>query len=47
MNPSAGDYPFVVLQQGGIVPKGTRVEVFQQIFTVFLALGTVVAGVTA
>jgi cytochrome c oxidase subunit 2 len=45
MNPSAGAYRFVVLQQGGIVPKGTRVEVFQQIFTVFLVLGTLVGVV--
>lgn len=45
MNLSAGDYPFAVLQQGGIVPKGTRVEVFRQIFTVFLILGTLVGVV--
>ncbi|WP_276302368.1 cytochrome c oxidase subunit II [Halorussus lipolyticus] len=45
MNPSAGRYPLVVFQQGGIVPKGTRVEVFQQIFTVFLVLGTLVGVV--
>ncbi|WP_276282311.1 cytochrome c oxidase subunit II [Halorussus caseinilyticus] len=31
--------------QSGIVPKGTRVEVFRQIFTVFLALGTLVGVV--
>jgi cytochrome c oxidase subunit 2 len=45
MSLSAGDYTFAVLQQGGIVPKGTRVEVFQQIFTVFLVLGTLVGVV--
>ncbi|NEU58053.1 cytochrome c oxidase subunit II [Halorussus sp. MSC15.2] len=31
--------------QSGIVPKGTRVEVFQRIFTVFLVLGTLVGVV--
>lgn len=31
-----------LLQAGGIVPRGTRVEVFSQIFTVFLWLGTLV-----
>ena len=31
--------------QEGVVPKGTRVEVFQQIFTVFLVLGTAVGVV--
>ncbi|WP_135827165.1 cytochrome c oxidase subunit II [Halorussus ruber] len=45
MKLGAGDYAHVVLQQGGIVPKGTRVEVFRQIFTVFLALGTLVGVV--
>src|SRR6056297_2225629 len=45
MTPSAGGYPLVVFQQGGIVPKGTRVEVFQQIFDVFLVLGTLVGVV--
>jgi cytochrome c oxidase subunit 2 len=31
--------------QSGIVPRGTRVDVFQQIFWVFLALGTLVGVV--
>lgn len=30
---------------GGILPKGTRIEVFQQIFDVFLVLGTLVGVV--
>ncbi|WP_137286179.1 cytochrome c oxidase subunit II [Halorussus salinisoli] len=49
MIPSAGELPHLVGEivpaQSGIVPKGTRVEVFQQIFTVFLALGTLVGVV--
>ncbi|WP_255196923.1 cytochrome c oxidase subunit II [Halorarius litoreus] len=32
----------VSLQGGGIVPRGSRVEVFSQIFDVFLVLGTLV-----
>ncbi|WP_435181844.1 cytochrome c oxidase subunit II [Halorussus sp. AFM4] len=35
----------VIPAQSGIIPKGTRVEVFQRIFTVFLALGTLVGVV--
>lgn len=31
--------------QSGVVPRGTRVDVFQQIFTVFLILGTLVGVV--
>jgi cytochrome c oxidase subunit 2 len=46
MSVSAVDIPLSVGQlvpaQSGIVPKGTRVEVFQQIFSVFLVLGTIV-----
>lgn len=35
--------PVALLQAGGgIIPKGTRVVVFEQIFTVFLVLGTIV-----
>ncbi len=34
-----------LLQTDGIVPRGTRVEVFSQIFTVFLWLGTLVGVV--
>lgn len=32
----------VPLQAGGLVPRGTRVQVFQRIFWVFLILGTLV-----
>ena len=43
---TAGDAPLSVGMlapaQSGIIPKGTRVEIFQQIFTVFLVLGTLV-----
>jgi cytochrome c oxidase subunit 2 len=43
---TAGDVPLSVgglaPAQSGIIPKGTRVEIFQQIFTVFLVLGTLV-----
>ena len=35
------DTPHAILQSG-LVPRGTRVEVFDAIFTVFLVLGTVV-----
>jgi cytochrome c oxidase subunit 2 len=46
---SPGDIPLsvggLVPAQSGIIPKGTRVEIFQQIFTVFLVLGTIVGGV--
>ncbi|UPV76530.1 cytochrome c oxidase subunit II (plasmid) [Halorussus limi] len=49
MNPSVGELflPAGVFGplQSGIVPKGTRVEVFRQIFTVFLVLGTLVGVV--
>lgn len=49
MSLSAGELPLAVGQltpaQSGIVPKGTRVEIFQQIFTVFLVLGTIVGVV--
>jgi len=38
--------PFVVpLQSGGIVPKGTRVTVFEQLYWVFTILGTIVGVV--
>jgi len=33
----------VVALQSGIVPRGTRVQVFDQIYTVFLVLGTIVS----
>jgi len=33
---------FAPVAQGGLVPRGTRVDVFQQIYDVFLLLGTVV-----
>jgi cytochrome c oxidase subunit 2 len=39
-----GDIPHVPLQ-GGLVPRGTRVEVFNEIFVVFVALGTLVGVV--
>lgn len=49
MLPWATDLPFLADQfvpaQSGIVPKGTRVDVFQQIFVVFLGLGTLVGVV--
>ncbi|WP_128478677.1 cytochrome c oxidase subunit II [Halorussus pelagicus] len=49
MNPSVGELPLAVGAfgplQSGLVPKGTRVEVFRQIFTVFLVLGTLVGVV--
>lgn len=35
----------VPLQSGGIIPTGSRVNVFREIFTVFLVLGTVVGVV--
>src|SRR6056297_995667 len=49
MNPSVGE-PLLPVGafgplQSGLVPKGTRVEVFRQIFTVFLVLGTLVGVV--
>ena len=37
--------PIGPLQFGGIVPRGTRVNVFQEIFQVFLLLGTLVGVV--
>jgi len=36
------DFCFSLLAQSGIVPRGTRSEVFNQIYEVFLILGTVV-----
>ena len=43
MNPSAGVVTSAVLQQGGgLIPRGTRVDVFREIYTVFLVLGTLV-----
>jgi cytochrome c oxidase subunit 2 len=49
MNPSVGELPLPAGAYGplqsGIVPKGTRVEVFRQIFAVFLVLGTLVGVV--
>jgi cytochrome c oxidase subunit 2 len=38
---TVGDITHLVLQSG-LVPRGTRVEVFDSIFTVFLVLGTLV-----
>lgn len=32
----------IPIQSGGLVPRGTRVEVFQRIYWVFLLLGTIV-----
>jgi cytochrome c oxidase subunit 2 len=37
-----GAAPFVVLQVDQLLPKGTRVDVFEQIYWVFLGLGTLV-----
>ncbi|MEF8868538.1 MAG: cytochrome c oxidase subunit II [Haloarculaceae archaeon] len=34
-----------VLLQGGLIPRGTRVDVFREIFVVFVVLGTVVGVV--
>jgi len=48
MIPSAGAVLAVgdlVSAQSGLVPRGSRVEVFREIFTVFLALGTLVCVV--
>ena len=39
-----GDTPHFLLQ-GGLIPRGTRVNVFDEIFTVFVALGTLVGVV--
>jgi cytochrome c oxidase subunit 2 len=35
----------MVVAQGGLVPRGTRIDVFQQIYWVFVLLGTVVGAV--
>jgi cytochrome c oxidase subunit 2 len=37
--------PALVALQSGIVPRGTRIEVFSRIYTVFLVLGTLVGVV--
>jgi cytochrome c oxidase subunit 2 len=39
-----GDIPHFLLQ-GGLVPRGTRVEVFQEIYVVFVVLGALVGVV--
>jgi cytochrome c oxidase subunit 2 len=36
-----GDIPHLLLQ-GGLIPRGTRVDVFNEIFVVFVGLGTLV-----
>jgi cytochrome c oxidase subunit 2 len=38
-------YPAVLLAQSGLIPRGTRVFVFDRIFAVFLILGTLVGAV--
>ncbi|MFB6298722.1 MAG: cytochrome c oxidase subunit II [Halobacteriales archaeon] len=39
---SAGEPVLKILQSGGLLPTGSRVEVFRQIYWVFLILGTIV-----
>ena len=46
MGNGIGRTGWILLQEGGgLVPRGSRVEVFEQIYWVFLVLGTVVGAV--